>query len=169
MTTEVDVSWQFLRHTVATLAYRAEKVLRDVPEGFGAVRASARNRTALEIVVHMGDLMDWGERFARGEYRWQPVSVDDWHAAVGRFFDGLARLDQAISAGPPDDYPAEIVFQGPVADALTHVGQLALMRGLAGAPVKPESYARAEIRAGNVGRQQPTAKAEFEGDASKPE
>lgn len=161
--------WFFLRHTVATLAYRAAKVLRDLPDGFAGVRASPTSRTALEVLAHMGDLMDWGERFAQGEYRWEPVPTDDWDEAVERIFDGLARLDRAIAAGPPDDYPPEIVFQGPVADALTHVGQLALMRGIAGAPVRPESYARADICAGNVGREQPEPKAEFEGDASKPE
>lgn len=166
---ESSPSWQSLRHCVATLAYRAAKVLRDAPDGFAGVQASERSRTALEIVAHMGDLMDWGERFAQGEYRWEPVPVDDWDEAVERFFDGLARLDRAIAAGPPDDYPSEIVFQGPVADALTHVGQLAMLRGIAGVPVKPESYARADIRAGNVGCEQPAPKAEFEGDASKPQ
>lgn len=161
--------WAFLRHAVATLAYRAAKVLRDAPAGFSEVRASPTSRTALEIVAHMGDLMDWGERFAQGEYRWEPVPADDWDDAVERFFNGLARLDQAITAGPPDDYPPQIVFQGPVADALTHVGQLAMLRGVAGAPVRPESYARAEIRAGNVGCEQPASRAEFDGDASKPD
>lgn len=171
-TTNSDFSrpnWFFLRHALATLAYRAVKVLRDVPEGFAEVRASPTSRTALEVLAHMGDLMDWGERFAQGEYRWEPVPTDEWDEAVERFFDGLARLDRAIAAGPPDDYPPEIVFQGPVADALTHVGQLALMRGLVGAPVRPESYARADIRVGNVGREQPPPGREFKGDASKPE
>lgn len=161
--------WSFLRHALATLAYRAVKVLRDVPDGFAEVRASSTSRSALEIVAHMGDLMEWGERFAQGEYRWEPVPTHDWDAAVDRFFDGLARLDRAIADGPPDDYPPQVVFQGPVADALTHVGQLAMMRGLVGAPVQPESYARADIRVGNVGREQPDPKAEFDGDASKPE
>lgn len=166
---ESSQSWQSLRHCVATLAYRAAKVLRDAPDGFAEVRASERSRTALEIVAHMGDLMEWAERFAQGEYRWQPVPITDWETAVARFFDGLERLDRAIADGPPDDYPPEVVFQGPVADALTHVGQLAMLRGIAGVPVKPESYARADILVGNVGCEQPEPKAQFEGDASKPQ
>src|SRR2546426_11302508 len=40
-------------------------------------------------------------------------------------------------------------LQGPIADALTHIGQIA-MRRLAGAPIKGESYFAAEILIGRV-------------------
>lgn len=157
-----------LRHTVATLAYRAGKVLRDAPEGFGDVRMSPASRSAVEILAHMVDLMGWGERLARGEYRWEASGLADWNSAVDRFFDGLAAFDRALADVAAAPYPAGVMFQGPIADALTHVGQLAMLRGLAGQPVRPESYARASIEAGRVGREQAAPGREFDGDASRP-
>jgi hypothetical protein len=157
-----------LRHAVATLGYRADKVLRDVPPGFAEQRASASSRAAVEIVSHLGDLMEWAERMARGEYKWAPQPSADWRASCDRFFGALKALDTALVEAPLDAYPADVIFQGPVADALTHIGQLALMRGIAGIPIKPESYARAEIVTGRVGRDQSATRKEFEGDASWP-
>jgi hypothetical protein len=166
MTGETDKRG-LLRHTVATLAYRAEKVLRDAPASFGGMRLSPSSRSALEIVSHLGDLMDWGERMARGEYVWEPRPAIDWGAACDRFFRSVKSLDDAIGQAGFEKYPAETIFQGPIADALTHIGQLSIMRGVAGVAVRPESYARAEISAGRVGREQSSARKEFEGDASR--
>jgi hypothetical protein len=161
-------SRRMLRHTIATLAYRAEKVLRDMPADVAERRVSPTSRTPLEILVHMGDLMEWGLRMTSGEVRWHPVQVTGWAAAVERFFAGLTALDAALDTAGPECRPAEIIFQGPIADALTHVGQVAMLRGMAGTPVRPESYARADIQTGRVGRDQPAARAEFDGDASPP-
>src|SRR5262245_54479305 len=97
--TAADPDRAFLRHTLATLAYRAQKALRDQPAAFGAVRAGPASRSALELVGHLGDLMEWGERMVRGEVRWAAGSPGDWQAAVDRFFAGLAAFDAAI-AGP---------------------------------------------------------------------
>ena len=163
-----DGARQLLRHTLATLAYRAEKVLRDAPEGFVNARPSPASRTPLEIASHLGDLMEWGESLARGESRWRPAPAASWAAARDRFFGALAALDAAVAADLPESRPTAVIFQGPIADALTHVGQLAMLRGMAGSPVRPESYARAEIRVGSTGREQPSPRAEFEGDASFP-
>ena len=160
-------SRDLLRHCIATLAYRAEKVLRDVPDGFGDGRLSPSTRTPLEIVSHLGDLMDWAERMAQGEYVWAPEPSTDWAAACARFFEGLQALDRAVAEAVLDVYPPDVIFQGPIADALTHVGQLALMRGMTGTPIRPESYARADIEAGRVGREQSPARKEFDGDASQ--
>jgi hypothetical protein len=115
-------------------------------------------------VAHLADLMAWGVTLARGEYTWKAGGSDDWNVEVDRFFDQLAALDrelQSLAAGA-----VEPVIQGPLADALTHVGQLAMLRGMAGLPVRPESYARAEIVVGRTGREQAAAKREFNGDAS---
>lgn len=157
-----------LRHAVATLAYRAHKVLRDTPDGFADVRLSPQSRSAVELVSHLGDLMAWGERLARGEYRWEAGETLEWTAACDRFFRELTALDAALADPAVTDVPTAILFQGPVADALTHVGQLALMRGVAGQPVRPESYARATITAGRVGPDQAPPGREFDGDASRP-
>ena len=103
---------------------------------------------------------------AHGEYLWRADGSDDWDAEVNRFFDGLGALDQSLaSQAPPENY-VEMLIQGPLADALTHVGQLAMLRGAAGIPIRPESYARAEIVAGRVGLEQATPVREFDGDAS---
>jgi len=155
-----------LRHTLATLAYRAEKVLRETPEGFADFRLSPNGRTALEILGHMGDLMEWGQRFTLGENKWKPGETTSWDQAHERFFNGLAAFDAGLAAAGPA-IALEPIFQGPIADALTHVGQLSMMRGAAGLAVKPESYARAEIQTGRVGRDQSSKRTEFDGDASK--
>ena len=163
-----DATRQLLRHTVATLAYRADKVLRDAPADFAAFRLTPASRSAVEILSHLVDLMSWAERLARGEYRWEAGGVDDWTIAVDQFFTGLAKVDAALADTSHASYPAGVMFQGPIADALTHVGQLAMMRGVAGEPVRPESYARATIEAGRVGRDQAPPGREFDGDASRP-
>lgn len=159
---------QLLRHTLATLAYRAGKVLREFPQQNVERRLAPSSRTPLELVSHLGDLMEWAESLAHGESRWQPGAASDWNAACERFFRGLSALDRALEQSDPRSKPAGQIFQGPIADALTHVGQLALLRGIFGSAVRPESYARAEIRAGQVGREQPPPRAEFDGDASRP-
>jgi hypothetical protein len=164
-----DDARALLRHAVATLAYRAAKVLRGFPEGGVESRLSPATRCPRELLAHLADLMHWADGLARGEDRWHPVQEGGWAAHRERFFANLAALDAALAAPPAPPapaVPAEKILQGPVADALTHVGQLALLRGLAGAPVRPESYARAEIRAGQVGAAQPAPRAEFDGDAS---
>ena len=155
-----------LRHLVATLAYRAAKVLRDAPPELGTFALSAHTRPPVRIVAHMGDLMDWAIELVRGQYVWRASGSDDWDAEVARFFDRLATLDALLAAGPVG-YPAETIVQGPLADALTHVGQLAMLRGAMGAPIRPESYARAEIVAGRVGMEQAKPGREFDGDASR--
>lgn len=153
-----------LRHMLATLAYRAAKVLAGTPADFGARTFGDATRQPTRIVAHLADLMAWGVTLARGEYVWTAAGGDDWNVEVTRFFDGLAALDGAIETLA--DGAVEPLIQGPLADALTHVGQLAMLRGMAGAPVRPESYARADIVAGRTGRDQPPPKREFDGDAS---
>jgi len=157
-----------LRHALATLAYRAEKVLRDPPATFSGQRVVAEVRSPLEIVGHLGDLVEWAEQLAQGQWIWKAAGVGEWEADVERFYAALARLDARLAADAALGHPASVIFQGPIADALTHVGQLAMLRRLAGSPVRPESYGRAEIRTGRVGREQSTARREFDGDASAP-
>jgi hypothetical protein len=161
-----DVARDTLRQLAATLAYRAAKVLREAPPGFATYRVAPTARSAVEILAHMGDLMKWAISLAKADYAWKAEGSDDWDREVERFFRLLGELDVHMS----DHYfkgSVEKLIQGPLADALTHVGQLSMMRGAAGMPVKPESYAKAEIVAGRMGLDQAAAKAEFDGDASK--
>jgi hypothetical protein len=150
-----------LRHTLATLAYRAGKVLRDAPNGFGEYRQEAEGRSAAEILAHMGDLMDWAVSIAEGQQAWKGSPPVAWDAEVERFFGGLARLDACVAGMDPSDPLGARLFQGPVADALTHVGQLAMMRRMAGAPIRGENYFKADITAGRVGYDQAAPKREF--------
>jgi hypothetical protein len=152
--TPVAVTRAVLRHLAATLAYRAAKVLRDVPAEFGAFSIGERARQPVQIVGHMADLMAWAITIARGDVKWTPGSSGDWTTEVERFFAGLAALDRELAGDGPFAGSIEQLIQGPLADALTHVGQLAILRGVAGHPVRPESYARAEIVPGRVGMEQ---------------
>lgn len=155
-----------LRQLAATLAYRAAKVLRDVPPGFAHTTFGDATRQPVRIVAHMADLMAWGVSMAGGGKEWKAAGGDDWTSEVDRFFNGLAALDASLAADGPFAGSLDKMIQGPLADALTHVGQLAMLRGMAGAPVRPESYARADIVAGRVGRDQAPPGFEFDGDAS---
>ena len=161
-----DPARMALRQLAATLAYRAAKVLRDAPQEFAHKAFGDATRQPVRIVAHMGDLMSWGVSMAGGGKEWKPAGGDDWGTEVQRFFTGLAALDAALADGGEFKGSIEKIIQGPLADALTHVGQLAMLRGMAGAPVRPESYARAAITAGRVGLDQEAPRAEFDGDAS---
>jgi hypothetical protein len=154
-----------VRHLAATLAYRAAKVLRDVPAEFTTRSFGASTRVPVTIVAHLADLMTWGVSLARGDHKWSAEGSGDWSVEVARFFDNLATIDRELAS---DGFAGSIekLIQGPFADALTHVGQIAMLRGMAGVPVRPESYARAEITAGRVGLEQAAPRAEFDGDAS---
>lgn len=163
-----DPARALLRHLMATLAYRASKAMRDAPPDFGEFAAAPSARHPAQIVAHMGDLMDWALHLARGEWTWHAAGSGGWEANVQRFFRGLEALDAYVASGASLGLPAEVIIQGPLADALTHVGQLAMLRGLAGAPIRPESYGRAVIVAGRVGIEQAPPRREFDGDASAP-
>ena len=162
MTAAVEPSRDFLRHTLATLAYRGGKAVRGAPASFTSFRAAEGSRPAGSILEHVGDLLDWALKLADGEHVWREVPPADWEADVSRFFEGLARLDERLGSEAPLGFPAERIFQGPIADALTHVGQIAMLRRLAGVPVKGENYFKAEIVAGRVGAEQSVPRREFE-------
>jgi hypothetical protein len=151
----------FLRHTLATLAYRGGKAVRGVPAGFATFRVADGSRTPGEILAHVGDLLDWGLALALGEHRWHDSTPLEWEQEVARFHRALERLDAQLASDAPLATSAEQIFQAPVADALTHVGQIAMLRRLAGSPVRAENYAAAEIVAGRVGAEQVAPRIEF--------
>jgi hypothetical protein len=151
-----------LRHTVATLAYRGGKALRGAPEEFGSFDAREGSRRPVEILAHVGDLLYWALWMARGEYRWPGEATRAWGEEVARFFEGLAALDALLASEEPLGNTPEKIFQGPIADALTHVGQIAMLRRMAGAPVRGENYFMAEIVAGRVGDEQAAPRKEFD-------
>ena len=158
----LDTKREMLRHTVATLAYRGGKAVLNAPGGFAAFRVNDTTRTPGEILAHIGDLLDWALRVAQGEYIYHESSPLPWDEEVARFFSALKELDLYLASDAPLGYPAEKIFQGPIADALTHVGQIGMLRRMAGAPVRGESYFKAEIVIGRVGREQSTKRVEFD-------
>jgi hypothetical protein len=157
-----DPKRAMLRHTVATVAYRGGKTLRGAPPGFAAFRAGEASRSAGELLAHVGDLFDWALSIAKGRETWHNSKPLSWDQEVERFFAALAAFDACLGSGEPLHGDLEKLFQGPVADALTHVGQIAMLRRLAGSPVRGENYFRADIAGGRVGPDQSRPKREFD-------
>lgn len=162
MTSAPDPARQFLRHSVATVAYRSGKALRGAPEHFDSFHIGDKTRTPAQILAHMGDLFDWALSMAQGRQAWHDSTPLPWNAELDRFFATLKKFDDYLASDEPLDAPASGLFQAPVADALTHIGQIAMLRRLAGSPIMGENYFKAEIAAGRVGREQSAPRREFE-------
>jgi len=148
-----------LRHTVATLAYRAGKALRGAPPEFGDFAGAGRKPIA--ILTHMGDLFDWALTLADGKQAWHEAAPLPWDQEVARFFAALEAFDRRLASGAPLAASEEKLFQGPIADALTHTGQIAMLRRLAGCPIRGENYFVAGVAAGRVGLEQSPPVVEF--------
>lgn len=145
---------QFLRHALATLAYRAGKTVRGTPEAFADHRESPGSPSPREILAHMGDLMDWVLRTVEGKPAWTTAPPLPWDREIERFYRSLGALDSYLASGAPIRWDPARLFQGGIADALTHTGQLAMLRRLSGHKMKGENYARAGISIGRVGLDQ---------------
>ncbi len=162
MTAASDPARQLLRHSVATVAYRGGKALRDAPQHFASFHIGDKTRTPAQILAHMGDLFDWALSIAQGQQSWRDSTPLPWNAELDRFFSALKKFDDYLASGEPLHASAEGFFQAPVADALNHIGQIAMLRRLAGSPIKGENYFKAEIAAGRVGAEQSAPRREFE-------
>ena len=154
----------FLRHVVATLAYRCAKTLRGAPPEFATWRPGETTRTPVEVLAHIGDLLDWVLWQAREKSVWNTATPLPWDKEQDRFFAALRALDDYLASDAPLATPWATLFQGGLADALTHTGQLAMLRRMHGAPMKGESYARADIEVGRVGIEQTPANPGYEFD-----
>ena len=157
-----DPKRDLLRHTVATVAYRGGKAARGAPESFAAFRVAEASRTPIEILTHIGDLFDWALSMAKGAEAWHDSNPLPWPEEVDRFYSSLARFDQYLASGQELACTCERLFQGAIADSLTHVGQLAMLRRVAGAAIRGENYSRAKIEAGRVGADQSSPVQEFD-------
>jgi hypothetical protein len=155
----MDEKRELLRHALATVAYRAARALEGAPDHFAGFAGAGR--MPVQILAHMGDLFDWALSAAIGQERWHPTQPRAWAEEKHRFFESLQTLDAFLATGGELHAPVERLLQGPVADALTHVGQLAMLRRLSGSPTHGESFFDAEIKAGQVGADQPAAARPF--------
>lgn len=162
MTTTPDPARALLRHTVATVAYRGGKAIRNAPAAFAAFRNCDTTRTPVEILAHIGDLYDWALSIARGAEKWNSATPLAWDAECARFFATLKAFDDYLASGEPLHESAGKLFQGPVADSLTHIGQINMLRRMASAPIKGESYHKAEIVTGRTGPDQAAPRREFD-------
>jgi hypothetical protein len=156
-----DPKRELLRHALATIAYRGGKAIRNVPENFSAFNAGDGLRRPVQILAHIGDLMDWAFSIASGEQTWHDSEPRSWDEESSRFFSTLKKFDDYLASDEPLHTAPEKLFQGPIADALTHVGQIAILRRMAGGPIKGENYYVAEIVTGRVGADQSKPKREF--------
>ena len=138
--------------------------MRGAPEAFANFKPGPTSQTPLQIVAHMGDLFDWGYTMIYGNPQWNSAVPQTWDKECARFFAALKKFDEALAKADKISYELTILFQGPIADALTHTGQLAMLRRLSGFPMKGESYARADIMIGRVGAEQTPANPKYEFD-----
>jgi hypothetical protein len=157
-----DPKRDLLRHTLATLAYRGGKAVRGAPAAFAGYHAAETTRAPGQILAHIGDLLDWSLSVAKGKEEWHNSAPLAWDREVERFFAALERFDAYLASNAPLEESAEKLFQGPISDALTHVGQIAMLRRMAGSAVRGENYHRAEIAAGRVGPDQTPPRREFD-------
>ncbi len=162
MSEPADPALALLRHTVATVAYRGGKAVRGAPVSFAGFSAGGSTRTPAEILAHVGDIFDWALSLAEGGRAWNDSAPLPWEEEVARFHAALERFDAYLASGATLGASPERLFQGPLADALTHVGQIAILRRLAGSPIRGENYFKAEITVGRVGAEQAAPRAEFD-------
>src|SRR5437763_2304680 len=146
---------ELIRHFLAALAYRTQKALRDAPPEFGEFRAGENVRNARELVWHMTGVIGYARTLFQGGV-WQPNGFPTLSEEVKRFHEVLGDLSQIIASGAPMvDGTLDRLLQGPLSDAMTHAGQLAMLRRLAGSPIQPENFVRANVSADNVSADQP--------------
>jgi hypothetical protein len=162
MTIDIKPDRGMIRHAVATMVYRGAKTFRNAPTDFGVFRVKPESRTPVEIVAHMGDLFDWALSMAKGQEVWHDSPPQAWDCEVARFYASVKEFDSYLAGPSRTACPLERLFQGPIADAISHVGQLAMLRHLFGAPIRGENYFVADISIGQVGPNQPPPRKEFD-------
>ncbi len=151
----------FLRHTVATIAYRGAKAIRNAGPSFADYSCGDTSRTPVRILAHIGDLMDWALTMSEGRREWKDSLPLPWEKECERFFAAVKKLDDYLASEKPLQVSAEKLFQSALADALTHIGQIAMLRRIAGVPIKGENYYVADITVGRVGADQAAPRKEF--------
>lgn len=135
---------------VATVAYRGGLAVADAPESFASFRAHETTRTPGELLAHIGDLLEGSLYLLKGEMVYLTSTPLPWKEEVTRFFSAVRNLDSYLASDAPLACPVEKLVQGPIGDALTHVGQIVMLRRMSGNPIRPAAYFTAEIVAGEI-------------------
>ena len=143
-----DSKRDVLRHMVATVAYRGGVAVKDAPQDFATFRAYESTRTPGEILAHIGDLLEGSLHLLKGNMVQLQSPALPWKEEIARFFCAVRELDAFLASEAPLAFPVEKFVQGPIGDALTHVGQIVMLRRMAGSPIRPAGYFTAEIVAG---------------------
>ena len=141
----LDSKRELLRHAVATVAFRGRIAIADAPADFAGFRVTEATRSPAEILAHIGDLLVGSHFLLKGEFVQLASAPLSWDAEVERFFAAVRELDAYLASGSPLAHTPEKMIQGPIGDALTHVGQIVILRRIAGFPVRREPYFTAEI------------------------
>src|SRR5258708_6930381 len=149
-----------MRHTIATVAYRSVRALEGSTDEFATYAGAGRQPG--QILAHMGDLYDWALSMAAGKPAWQNSTPRPWAEEQQRFYGALKAFDDYLASAEPVHAELEKLFQGPIADSLTHVGQLAMLRRLAGAAICGENFYVAAVNVGQVSAEQPAAVQPFQ-------
>jgi len=149
----MDLKREVLRHMVATVAYRGGIAVANASESFATFRAYETTRTPAELLAHIGDLLEGSLHLLKGEMVFLTSTPLPWKDEITRFFSAVKDLDAYLATEAPLACPVEKLVQGPIGDALTHVGQIVMLRRMAGDPIRPEPYFTAEIVAGELSEQ----------------
>jgi hypothetical protein len=150
----VDRDRELLRHFLAAIAYRTQKALRGAPARYATFSAGNRARTPAELIRHMTSLLGYVRTFFEGG-TYKPDPLPSFEQEVQRFHGLLEQVAKLLGSGAKCAITTEQLLQGPFADAMTHVGQLAMLRRLADAPIAPENFIHADIRADRLHADQP--------------
>lgn len=152
----MDRDRELARHFLAAIAYRAQKALRDAPGGYPDFEAGHQARTPVQLLRHMTSLMGYVRTlFLGGSYPLAPEPLPTFGDEIARFHAMLGDVGDLLGSGAPLTITIKQLLQGPFADTMTHVGQLALLRRLADAPVAPENFVYADIQGARLGPEQP--------------
>jgi len=149
----LDLKREVLRHMVATVAYRGGLACVDAPQSFASFRATSTTRTPGEILAHIGDLLEGSLHLVKGEMVYLTSTPLPWKEEVKRFFTAVKAFDVYLASDAPLACPVEKLVQGPIGDALTHVGQIVMLRRMSGNPIRSAAYFTAEIVAGEVNQE----------------
>lgn len=141
----LDPKRELLRHMVATVAFRCSIAVDNAPSGFEDFLVSESTRTPAEILAHLGDLIEGSHYLLQGKFVSLVSDPHPWHEEVSRFYTAVHELDSFLASDAPLAHPVEKFVQGPIGDALTHVGQIVMLRRIFGSPIKQEPYFTIDI------------------------